>query len=231
MKKCYLLFFFLLFSCAAFAQIGVQFAYSYANAPYWNQLLGENEALYKNGQSFSIDYAYDLKNIKAKVGLELGYSQFKTEIPRFRNAQTAFFSSQFYHAQANVRLYVLDLLQPMLNNGVDTKKLPELVARHTVAHRFFVQFSPGSSMVYHSYRTPEESQLPARRRALFLALGAGFDMYYGKRFCLTPTVIYRYYPSVNWDGLTDLRTPDSEIYLQDNSFVSQFAIGMRMSWL
>lgn len=207
---------------SSFGQIGVSLSYRYLDAPYWGQLLGENETLLKNGHGFSMDYRFKLKNIGIHLLPEIGFTKFSNEIDAINDSPKEVFIGQFFNVQLNANIYPLDFFDQVKNNETITSS-------QNVARSFFVQFSPGVSMIYLSYRAElEEMLLPPRETSFFLNFGAGFDLHYKNYLTLTPMVRYQHFPNVNWEGLSGLRDEYSDIFLRDNSYVNQVAFALRL---
>ena len=80
MKKLFPFIFSFFFCLALNAQVGVSLSYRNIDAPYWGFLLGENETIFKNGHSFSVDYWLKMNNLRIDLLPEIGFSKFSNEI-------------------------------------------------------------------------------------------------------------------------------------------------------
>ena len=222
MKKLFPLLFSLFFCCSLHAQVGVSLSYRNVNAPYWELLLGKNNAMFKNGHSFSVDYWLKMKNVRIDLLPELGFSKFSNEIAPIGDYSKRTFIAQFFNFQINANIYPLDFFKQ--NTDKTNRNATENVARSV-----FVQISPGTSMVYLSYRAAsEEMLLPPRRTTYFIGLGAGFDIHYRNYLTLTPMLRYQHYPSVRWTGLAEIRDEYTDDFFREDSFVNQVAFSLRL---
>lgn len=222
MSKLLLPFFFLFLSHSATAQIGVSLAYRNIDVPHWSFLLGENETIFKNGHSFSVDYWLKLKNLRIDLLPEIGFSKFSNEISPIGLYPKRTFIAQFFNLQVNANIYPLDFFK-----NYTTKENP--TPTENVARSVFLQVAPGASMVYLSYRAAfEEMLLPPRRTAYFIGLGAGFDITYKNLITLTPMLRYQHYPSLRWIGLSEIRDENTTDFFREDTFINQLAFSIRM---
>jgi hypothetical protein len=216
------LFFSLFFCFSLNAQVGVSLSYKNMNAPYWSLLLGENETLFKNGHSFSVDYWLKMDNVRIDFLPEFGFSKFSNEIAPIGIYPKRTFIAQFFNFQLNTNFYPLDFFKQHTDS--ENRNPTENVARSV-----FVQISPGASMVYLSYRAAfEEMLLPPRTTAYFIGMGAGFDIHYKNYLTLTPMLRYQHYPSVQWNGLSEIRDEYTDNFFREDSFVNQVAFSFRL---
>jgi len=213
----------LLFFCFTLnAQVGVSLSYRNIDAPYWGLLLGENETIFKNGHSFSVDYWLKMRNVRIDLLPELGFSKFSNEIAPIGIYPKRTFISQFFNFQLNANIYPLDFFKQYTEKELRNPT-------ENVAHSLFVQISPGVSMVYLSYRAAlEEMLLPPRRTSYFIGLGAGFDIHYKNYLTLTPMLRYQHYPSVQWVGLSEIQDEFTDDFFREDSFVNQVAFSIRL---
>jgi len=222
MKKLSTLLCSIFFCLSLHAQVGVSLSYRNINAPYWGLLLGENETIFKNGHSFSVDYWLKLNNLRIDLLPELGFSKFSNEIEPIGIYPKRTFIAQFFNFQVNANIYPLDFFK---QNSNKTNRNPT----ENVARSVFVQISPGASMVYLSYRAAfEEMLLPPRRTAYFIGMGAGFDIHYKNYLTLTPMLRYQHYPTVQWVGLKEIKDEYTDDFFREDSFVNQVAFSVRL---
>ena len=216
-------FFFAIFFCFTLnAQVGVSLSYKNIDAPYWGLLLGENETLFKNGHSFSVDYWLKLNNVRIDLLPELGFSKFSNEIAPIGSYSKRTFIAQFFNFQVNANIYPLDFFKQYTERTNQSSS-------ENVARSLFVQISPGMSMLYLSYRAAfEEMLLPPRRTSYFIGLGAGFDIHYRNYLTLTPMLRYQHYPSVQWLGLSEIQDEFTDDFFREDSFVNQVAFSLRL---
>jgi len=216
----FLLLFLLPFSTSA--QVGVTLGYRNIEVPYWSALLGENETIFKNGHSFSVDYWLKLKSVRIDLLPEVGFSKFSREIEPIGSYPKRTFIAQFFNLQLNANIYPLDFFKNFTDKENPTPS-------ENVARSVFVQISPGASMTYLSYRAAfEEMLLPPRRTAYFIGLGAGFDISYKNFITLTPMLRYQHYPSLRWIGLSEIRDENTADFFREDTFINQLAFSVRL---
>lgn len=228
MKKCLFsgLLFFVLSSTLS-AQYGINLGYKTFSAPGWENSIdrissdnGEVQQPLSSGLSFGIDYWFRLKNKRIEFLPELNYSRFAQTWSNNESA-TGKISSTFYSLYLNTNFYIFDLAGdcdcPTFSKDGDIMK-----------KGFFVQVSPGLSLVQNKYDDlVEQEQKSASAFTPSIGIGAGLDIGLSDFLTITPIVSYRYHFGVEWSDFHTYFDSNPPLLASDNTTgISTISFGL-----
>ena len=168
-----------------------------------------------NGWQAGIDYWFRLKNVRVEFLPTLALSRQTYTL----NSLAAESQVSGLHLFVNTNLYLFDF-KGDCDCPTWSKEGP------TLEKGFFLQLSPGVS--YFDFNLDDISEV-ASTSALAVSIGAGvgFDIGLSDLLTLTPQASARYYPSVEWEGLTQTGATDLT-GVQDDSPLWHYNLGLRL---
>lgn len=222
MKKIGLLLSLLWCAVPAFSQVGINGAYRLHHAPKWIHE-GSTASVSPVGSGFAIgiDYWWRLKKYRLEFLPELNVGRY-----RQHNDFDQQFSNSLYSLFLNTNWYIFDFEGDC--NCPTFSKQGEFLKKG-----FFVQISPGLSYMQYELSYNEEIapdkpvELNSEELAFSLGLGAGLDIGVTDLITVTPLLGLRYYPVMNWPGLSQL-PPVNDAVLEEKSPLWQLSAGARV---
>ena len=207
-----------------FAQLGITGRYQFPQTSNWKLLtepgdFNETE-LIGNGFSLGVDYWFRLKNARVEFLPELNFSLFQ-QVTANESRLNAHWLSLYF----NTNLYLFDLKGDC--------NCPTFSKQGTLFQKgFFVQVSPGLSLMNHSIRLPEDGdKLRTTMFAFSIGGGVGFDIGVSDLITVTPMGSVRYFPAATWDDLTRITLDAPEFQVPDEkSDIVLWQVGLRLGF-
>ncbi len=206
-------------SFPATAQFGISGAYLAGQAENWETpIIQGNDpaiALPGNGWQAGVDYWFRLKNVRVEFLPTLAISQQNYTLTSLAaEAQTTGF-----HFFFNTNLYLFDF-KGDCDCPTWSKEGP------TLEKGLYLQLSPGIS--YFDFNLDEVNELASTESlAPSIGVGIGFDLGLSDLLTISPQIGARYYPSVEWEGLTQTGATDLT-GVQDESSLWSYTAGLRI---
>ncbi len=203
-----------------FAQVGIT-AYGLSDyAPDWTTTTLDPPM--GKGVLFGIDYRFRLKNVRVEFLPTLAYSE---QMARYGDTFIRILGVDFKttgaHFLFNTNFYLFDFAGDC--------DCPTFSKSNPIFKKgFFVQLSPGISRFSFSLKDRSTGTTEERKQtntAFSIGVGTGLDVGISNVFTITPHVQLRYYPSVSWPDLTELR--GSYTALSETSNLWQYYAGLR----
>lgn len=188
-------------------QIGWTGAYQNFEAPSWNLSQGPEGVLLKNGSQWGLSYHWPTPYRPVRMVSRFYYAGFIQHNP-LRQAQA---SSQALAVSGGLKVSPLLFL---LNCDCQDLKEGLFVGAEISYSRFLLD-----------YQLPK-LRVTDRVHTLSWEGNMGFQFNYGDHIYIFPTFVFQYYPEVHWEGLEQIRTPESDYFFQEESFIR--LIGFRL---
>jgi len=209
----------------ASAQLGLTFRYQFPDAQNWALLTQPGDLnrtkLLGNGYSFGIDYWFRLKNTRIEFMPELNFSGFQPI--EANGSRTRAHWMGFYF---NTNFYLFDF-----KGDCDC---PTFSKEGSAAQKgFFVQVSPGISLLSQRIELPEGGKTLRHNAAAFsVGVGLGFDIGFSDLLTLTPMGSLRYFPTATWDELSRgaVSEPDEFSVPDENTSILLWQVGLRLGF-
>lgn len=210
---------FLLASLSLSAQFGTSGTYLNAQADGWESTTTQDGepaiALPGSGWQASIDYWFRLPNLRIEFLPTLAYSQQESELRNLPATAT----TQGLHFYFNTNFYLFDL-QGDCDCPTWSKEGP------TLEKGLYFQISPGVS--YFNFNMDEVStEASTSALAFSIGGGVGFDIGLSDLITITPLAQLRYYPNVQWEGLTQTGLPELAELAEESSLIN-YHLGIRV---
>ena len=224
MKKTFLFLFFLANFHFLFAQYGITGGFTKMNVPTWQipvdtYITGTKSYFLKNGVYFEIDRKFGLKNIRIDFypGVKYNSQTFIIEDSKFKWTLAGF--------QVTAKFYTFDLNGncncPTFGHGGETFK-----------KGFHFTLSPGVDYLFliHQANSTENHTIDINQEKIIFSIsgGAGLDIGLSELLTLTPVVNLRYFPPVEWKGLTKEVSQGAETGKYDSNQIFQLFGGVRI---
>ncbi len=218
MKKYFLLFF--LWLCILLspnnAQLSISYSHSAIQQSAWNASAEANN----HSQPFTafnnigLGYSFRLKSYRWEFLAELRYGHMQS---RVNNTLEFPYTTTAYSFHLHNRIYLFDFLNDC--------NCPTFSKQNTFFKRgFFLEFSPGSSLLYITYQNPIiEPGSDLLSPVLDLSSGLGLDVGFSEHFTTTPFVRFRYLHNLKNEGAELLLRPQTDSW-------STIEAGLQLLW-
>lgn len=220
MKKALLIVLVLVSSQMVSAQFGLNAGYRSNQAPEWilESVPDGNIQfdLLASGYSFGIDYWFRLKNVRVEFTPELNYALYNQTLNEDLGLKAQTFNF-FFHSN----IYFLDF-----NNDCDCPTFSK--DGNSFSKGLFLRVSPGVSLFQNELSIPESTS-SENAIAFSVALGLGVDIGISDFLTISPIVTYRYYPGVDWTGLSAANRDSESLQVRsESSSIRQLHAGIRI---
>ncbi|MEO1713940.1 MAG: hypothetical protein AAFU60_11475 [Bacteroidota bacterium] len=202
--------YFLCWSSLVLGQIGWSGAYQNFEAPSWNLSQGPEGVLLKNGSQWGLSYHWPTPYRPVRMVTRGYYAAFQQR----SNPQQATVRSQSFSFSGGLK--VSPLLFLLNCDCQDLKK------------GLFIGAEINYSSFLLEYKLPRFG-ISDRANAVAWEGNLGFQFNYGDHIYIFPTFVFQYYPEIRWEGLEQIRTPESDYFFREESFLR--LIGFRLEFV
>ena len=198
----------LVLSAGMKAQPGLYASYQNLEAPYWNLLNPNGPSFVQHGFGAGVQYRIPLSKGVFSVIPGFNYAFFQQQTsPTGKN------QAHLFQVRSSLRLFPMEFL---LNCDCPAYKA-------SVFAEAFAGWSRWDFM-----HQEVDVQIEDVDNAPLVGIGAGFNLSYGPHFTLTPIFRYTFYPSVTWEGLNALRTPGTDPFFREETFLRQISFEIHL---
>ena len=202
MKKCYPFLFALFYVGVAAGQVDLSYGFRHLDAPFWDLLLGKDETLFKNGYSVGAGVQLFRSSERWRLVPSASFSEFRREPMRVRGGSQT--HARILQLRAPLRWYPMSYFDhcncPPFNNG------------------FFLEGSLNWNRFDLSFREPD-MHAADRAEAFGWGFGAGLELAYADWLIITPQFLFQGIPSIRWEGLGNMRDPQTDYFFREETFV------------
>lgn len=198
----------LVLSAGIKAQPGLYASYQNLEAPYWNLLNPNGPSFIQHGFGAGFQYRIPLSKGSFSFVPGFNYAFFQQQ-----TSLTGKNEAHLFQLRSSLRVFPMEFL---LNCDCPAYK-----------EGLFVEAFAGWSRWDFTHQEVDV-QIEDVANAPLVGMGAGFYLPYGKHFTLAPVFRYGFYPSVTWEGLNALRTPETDPFFREETFLRQMSFEIHL---